>query len=91
MMRQPPQAVRQQRPGDRGHVEPQGIQAAQSMRQGKIEEQDGIEREQGPDQREALTVLLADELVADQQQAEQACRQPGAEVAGTLEVEDEKR
>jgi hypothetical protein len=88
---QPAQAVRQDDAGGRGSVEPEGIQAAQGMRQREIEEQDRIQRKQRPGQREASPVVVAGKLVADQEGAEKRRHQPGAEVSGTLEVEDEER
>ena len=42
-------------------------------------------------QRKTLAVLFPDKFVGDQQSAEQACRQPRSEVAGTLEVKNEQR
>ena len=50
------------------------------MRQGKIEEQDCVKREQSPNQGETLAKVFSGKFVGDQENAEKTGHQPGTEV-----------
>ncbi len=74
-----------------GNIEPTRIQAADGVRQREIEEQDGVQREQDPNQGKAPTKVFSRKLVANEKNTEQRGHQPGADVARTLEIKDEER
>jgi hypothetical protein len=63
-----------------GNIKPEGIEAADGMRQGKIEEQDCVKREQSPNQGETLAKVFSGKFVGDQENAEKTGHQPGTEV-----------
>jgi hypothetical protein len=88
---QAPLAMGQDDPCRGGNIKPKGIQTADSVRQREIEEQDGVQREQYPNQGKAPAKVFPRKLVADQKSAEKRSHQPGADVARTLEIKNEER